>query len=229
MARAVLFDLFGTLLAYDDIEAGTLKGWGAIHEALTSQGLGKSYEEFACEWQAQFVRPLAPEEDCDESIFVGKLMRLQRSLGVAEDRRVARAAAEACLAAWNDHIVVPQDAVPTLRALRATHALALVTNFDHPAFVRTLLARLALADWFDAIAISAELRIDKPDPRIFGHVLSALGVAASEALMVGDSVSADIAGAEAAGCEAVLIDRLGWHPGYQGRRIATLSELLALV
>lgn len=228
MARAVLFDLFGTLVAYCDVEAGTRKGWGVIHKALTAQGLEQSYEDFAVAWQRQFVTPLASADDCDPSLFVGKLMRLQRFFGLPEDRAVAQAAAEGCLDAWGEHVQTPADALQVLRALRPTHKLALVTNFDHPSYVRALLEQHDLARWFDAVIISAELRIDKPDPRIFWQALELLDVAPHDALMVGDSVDADIAGAQAAGCQAVLIDRLGWHPDYDGARIATLSELLAL-
>ncbi|NLX35295.1 MAG: HAD family hydrolase [Chloroflexi bacterium] len=229
MAKAVLFDLFGTLVAYDGIEAGTLKGWTAIYQALALQGLEWPYEAFAPEWERQFNTPLDLRDDCDASLFVGKLVRLQRSLGLAADLTVARTAAEACLAAWSEHVCLPDDVLPTLRALRPAHALALVTNFDHPTHVHALLEQYALSSWFDAIIISAELRIDKPDPRIFEHALRAVGVQANEALMVGDSVSADMAGADAVGCQPVLIDRLGWHPSYQGRRIETLSDLLDLV
>lgn len=228
MAKAVLFDLFGTLIAYCDIEAGTRKGWGAIHAALTAQGLEQPYEEFATAWQRQFITPLAPADDCDPSIFVGKLMRLQRSYGLPEDRAVAQSAAEDCLAAWGGHVLTPADSLHALQALRPTHRLALVTNFDHPAYVHALLAQHDLARWFDAIVISAELRIDKPDPRIFWRALEMLAVAPQDALMVGDSVDADIAGATVAGCQAVLIDRLGWHPDYDGPRIATLDELLGM-
>ena len=119
--------------------------------------------------------------------------------------------------------------VPTLCALRERHAVALVSNFDHPPYVRCLLARLGLARHFDAILISGELRIDKPDPRIFRRALDAVGCAPEEALFVGDSLDADIAGAEAVGCRAVLIDMQGRHPDYDGERITSLAELLPLV
>ena len=107
--------------------------------------------------------------------------------------------------------------------------MALVSNFDHPPYVRSLLERLDLARHFDAVVISSELRIDKPDPRIFHHALKAVGCAPSEALVVGDSLEADIAGAQAAGCRAVLIDMRGRHPDYPGERITSLRELLPLV
>ena len=35
--------------------------------------------------------------------------------------------------------------------------------------------------------------------------------------MVGDTVEDDIEGARALGMRAILVDRLGRHPGYEGR------------
>ncbi len=228
MVRAVLFDLFGTVIAYDQVEEGTYQAWAGVHRVAQRLGLQMDYEPFAAEWQRQFESRLAPEDDRDASVFVGKIMRLFRSLGLPEDREAADEAATACLAAWGAHVSVPADAVPTLEALHHRCRLALVTNFDHPPFVYEIMAQRGLAGRFDAVVVSGELRIDKPDPRIFWHALEAVQVAPEDALMVGDSVSADIEGAHAAGCQAVLIDRLGWHPEYAGPRIHCLSDLLAL-
>jgi putative hydrolase of the HAD superfamily len=72
---------------------------------------------------------------------------------------------------------------------------------------------------------SSSLPAGKPDPRAFQHMLGLLGLAADEALMVGDSLDKDVDGALAAGLPAVLLDRSGAHPGADVRRIRTLDEL----
>ena len=64
----------------------------------------------------------------------------------------------------------------------------------------------------------------KPHASIFESALSALGVTAREAAMVGDSVADDIEGARALGMRAILIDRDGLHPGEPDR----ITELRAL-
>jgi len=227
--EAVLLDLFGTVVAYGNTEASTGDAWGAIHAALRSLGSEPPYEAFAADWQRQFVTPLRPEEDIGDTPFLSKVLRLFRSYGLPEDREVARHAVLDCLAGWDRHLVLPADAQPTLRALHERHAVALVSNFDHPPYVRSLLERFDLARHFDAVVISGEVRIDKPDPRIFRRALDAVGCAPAEAFAVGDSLDADIAGAEAVGCRAVLIDMLGRHADYPGERVTSLSELVELV
>lgn len=229
MIKAVLLDLFGTVIAYGDTEAGTREAWDGILAALRAMGADPPYEAFAADWQAQFLTPLRPEEDTEETPFLGKVLRLFRSYGLPEDRDMALQGVNACISAWDRHLALPEDVVPTLRALRERHAVVLVSNFDHPPYVWRLLTRLDLARHFHAILISGELRIDKPDPRIFYRALDAVGCTPAEALFVGDSLDTDIGGARAVGCRAVLIDMQGRHPDYGGERITALGELIGLV
>ena len=56
-----------------------------------------------------------------------------------------------------------------------------------------------LGMYFDAAVVSGEIGTGKPSPEIFHHLLGRLGVEADEALMVGNSLSRDIAGGQRAG------------------------------
>ena len=47
-------------------------------------------------------------------------------------------------------------------------------------------ARWPLEAWFDAVIISCEVRLSKPDPRIYELCLHRLGLPAPEALFVDD-------------------------------------------
>ncbi len=98
------------------------------------------------------------------------------------------------------------DVEPALRKLRERGLrLGVVSNWDTR--LRGICAGLGLDRLVDFIVISAEVGVRKPDPRIFHAALEQAGVAASEALHVGDLPEEDVAGARAAGIEAVLIDR----------------------
>lgn len=81
-----------------------------------------------------------------------------------------------------------------LEQLRATTSLALVTN-GFGEVQRSRIARLGLDQYFDAVAISAEIGFAKPDARIFDFVFESLGAPSRDAaVMVGDNLLADIAG-----------------------------------
>lgn len=226
--RAVLLDLFGTVVAYGDIETGTRLAWEGIYGVLRRLGCQAPFDVFAREWQAQFLTALQPEEHiAAESPFVGKLLRLFRHYGLPPDAPAAREAAERCLAGWDAHTLLPDDTLPTLRTLRTQgYGVALVTNFDHPPYVRAMLRQRGLEGLFDVIVISGEAGCDKPDPRIFQMALRGLGCAPQEALFVGDSLDADVGGAAAVGCAPLLIDMRDAHPGFAGRRITRLSQVL---
>jgi putative hydrolase of the HAD superfamily len=100
------------------------------------------------------------------------------------------------------------DAGPALDALRRDYALALVTN-GASCLQREKLAASGLADRFDAVVVSGDLGVGKPHAAIFAHALRALGVEATDAVMVGDSLPKDVDGAIAAGLRAVWVNRDG--------------------
>lgn len=82
---------------------------------------------------------------------------------------------------------------PALAALReAGHKLALVSNYNHGGVVRDALARLGLLSHFDSVIVSGEVGYLKPSPRIYQAALDALGVRASDAVMVGNDLDNDI-------------------------------------
>ncbi len=64
--------------------------------------------------------------------------------------------------------------------------------------------------YFQARIYSDELRVRKPDPRIFEAALDGLGLPAAEVVHIGDDVIADVAGAKAVGMRAVWFNTGFW-------------------
>lgn len=73
--------------------------------------------------------------------------------------------------------------------------------------MRPAFGAIGAADHVDEFVLSFEVGAVKPDPAIFTAALDRLGVAAADALMVGDSEEAD-GGARALGCRFALVDPL---------------------
>lgn len=69
-----------------------------------------------------------------------------------------------------------------------------------------LLAEIGLADLFEVVVDSGRFGIEKPDRRIFEHAIAGLSPA-EPPVHVGDSWSADVAGALAAGWRAIWYGR----------------------
>lgn len=99
---------------------------------------------------------------------------------------------------WSD------GAEPLLRCLQARkHPMAVVTNGSKSQ--RDKIEVLDASRYFEAVLISGEVGIAKPDPRIFRQALSRLNAAPGQSVFVGDSMEYDIAGARSAGMMTVYI------------------------
>lgn len=95
--------------------------------------------------------------------------------------------------------------------------VAVVSNWDH--HLRPLLTELGVFGWIDLLVVSAEEGVEKPDVEMFERACARLGVAPSRAVHVGDDLEADVAGAKAAGCVALLF----------GRDVADFDSLASLL
>lgn len=92
-----------------------------------------------------------------------------------------------------------------LGAMRAAGLkLAVVSNWD--VSLGEVLERLGVAELLDCVVTSAEVGAAKPDPAVFLRALELLELRPEEVVHVGDSPRLDVAGAEAAGIKAILIE-----------------------
>ena len=106
----------------------------------------------------------------------------------------------------NRYFSVLPDAARVVRLLAAKYPLTIISNgFKEVQYYK--FAHSGLEDCFTHILISEEVGINKPQPGIFDIALARNGVSADEAVMIGDSFTSDIAGAQAAG-----IDQIWLHP-----------------
>ena len=95
-----------------------------------------------------------------------------------------------------------------LAGLRADgYRLVVVSNWDIS--LNYVLEQTGLASLVDAVVVSAQEGCAKPNPRIFTRALELAGTDADHATHVGDSVEADVVGAQRAGIRAVFVDREG--------------------
>ncbi|MCX7712186.1 MAG: HAD family hydrolase [Chthoniobacterales bacterium] len=82
--------------------------------------------------------------------------------------------------------------------------VGLLTN-GAPSIQNAKIDAVNLRDFFDAIVISGEFMIGKPEAKIFEILLKKLGVEVKEAVMVGNSLARDIAGAQSLGLRSILL------------------------
>ena len=111
------------------------------------------------------------------------------------------------MAAVRDVTSAPADRIAAVRLIAPSYRLGLLSNFDDAQCGREVLADTGVADLFEAVIISAEVRLRKPDRRIFDHIRAMLRLEPSEILFVGDTPRDDILGATEAGMRTAWISK----------------------
>ncbi|MBI1929962.1 HAD family hydrolase [Candidatus Poribacteria bacterium] len=95
-----------------------------------------------------------------------------------------------------------------LEALRSTYLLGLVSNFYGN--LETVCRELNIYALFGAIIDSTIVGIRKPNPQIFQIATQELGIAPSEATVIGDSYERDIVPAKSLGCSTIWLHGKSW-------------------
>jgi len=98
------------------------------------------------------------------------------------------------------------DVVPCLERLVADgYRIGVIAN--QPSAVRKAMRRDGIEGFFEHWGVSEDLGIEKPDPRLFSHAITQVGVKPSTAVMVGDRLDYDIRPAKAVGMRTVWVLR----------------------
>lgn len=220
--RAVYFDLGSTLLYFDTQWPEALNASdNELFAALRQYGYQLDQAAFLAEFQrrmeAYFV---LREDDYLEYTTESVLRRLLADFGYPEiPSDVLQAVLSRKHAITQAHWQPETDALPTLKALKkADYKIGLISNASDAADVQALIDKAKIRPYLQSIVISAEFGQRKPAPGIFEHALQKLGVAPAEAVMVGDTLNADVAGAHNLEMRAVWISRRVDTP--ENRRLA---------
>jgi HAD superfamily hydrolase (TIGR01509 family) len=203
---AALFDFSGTLFRLEEdaswfdgmsVEDKEIDGHvqAELMRRLTAP-TGRSVEMGEQEYHAWMNRDLAPHLHREAYLHV------LRESGVADQHAESLYQRVINPASWTPY----SDTAEVLAKLKALGVrTAVVSNiaFD----VRPAFAAIGVEDHVDEFVLSFEVGAVKPDPKIFTTALDRLGVAGTEAVMVGDSDEAD-GGARDVGCAFILVDPL---------------------
>lgn len=198
MIRAVIFDVYGTL-----ISTGT-GSVDAAAEILRNIGSDIPPKEFYGRWKKIHKQlTLATMEKgfiTEEEIFRRGLRQLYREYGLIGD---ADRDVEPMLRSLTGRKVFP-DVPAGLENLRERYRICIGSNTDTEPLMENLRENGIAAD---GIWTSESLRCYKPDPRFYERLLKEIDIRPEEAVFVGDSPAEDIEGPQKAGMKTILLDR----------------------
>jgi putative hydrolase of the HAD superfamily len=234
--NVVLFDVGSTLIYFDDTWSEIFpKMYQALYESLNESGLNLDLTFF--QNIAQYLDGYFQEHAAEyvEQPMEKKLVRLLSEHGYQDlPDDIIQKAAKDMYKISQEHWHPEEDALPMLDVLKSSgYRIGIISNADYANDVETLIDKGHFRPYMEIILISARVGVRKPHPAMFKMALDYFKVAASQAVMVGDTLEADIAGANQMGIASVWICRRADRPDnnnkigkiHPGAVIEKLSEL----
>ncbi|MEI7925802.1 MAG: HAD family hydrolase [Chloroflexota bacterium] len=222
--RTVCFDFDGTLAFMRPSH------WALYAEAARAAGIVVSEEALAAQatddaW-APWMTPLGPVHlDASKSQAAFRALRADlagdrlRAAGVQDEARLTEAGRVAALLEEEAaRYVLFDDTVPALQRLADAGIDSIIVS-NHIWTLPEIVEDRGLGALVHATVTSAREGVRKPHPAIFSAALRHTSTPPEAIVMVGDSMSADVRGAEAAGMHAVFIDREGTRTVPQDVRV----------
>ncbi len=243
--EVILFDADGTLFDFERAEGHALAAAFADLGEPWSDRLLPAYQRI----NANLWRELEKGNITTRYLRTERFARFCREVGSKAD---ATELAGRYLARLGEASFLLDGAEGVIRHLSGRHRLAIITN-GLSEVQHARISRSPLCDLFEAVIVSEEVGVQKPEAGIFQAAFDVLRVTdRSRAIMVGDSLSSDIQGGANFGIATCWLNRrpeapsvrsgsggpAGTHPapsslGSSGPRpdweISDLRELLAIV
>jgi putative hydrolase of the HAD superfamily len=237
----VLFDLGGTLLYFDgdwpfvfSQGASILTGWFNLSGYHLPEG--EFQQAFLDRIQRYYIERDTNLIEYTTAHVLRKLLADYGYQGVPDDQIKEALARFYSVSQGFWHIEA--DTLETISQLHEEgYHLGIVSNAGDNTDVQTLVDMHGLRNYFQLILVSAAVGYRKPHPRIFEIALTYWHAKSSQAIMVGDSLSADILGAQNSHIAGVWITRRvnrqanDDHPNtiQPDATIQTLADLPALL
>jgi putative hydrolase of the HAD superfamily len=206
MIKGIFFDLFGTLMIYTDMEKAWERWLKALYEGFVKSGLKMAQNSFSSKCDGFLAKEEPEIKNQELSLYEKRIYSLALDLNLKIEIEDVREMVYSTINAWQKYVPLDPNTIPVLTELKKSKNLALITNFDHPPYIYSLLSDMKLIHFFESIIISSEVGIKKPDPAIFSHVLNNIQLKTNEICYVGDTYE-DMEAAIKADIYPVLIQR----------------------
>jgi HAD superfamily hydrolase (TIGR01549 family) len=224
--RAVLFDLDDTLFDHHRSARAAIGRVHAMHACFAGRGVDAFERAHARCLEKFHARVVAGEMSVEEA----RLARF-RELFATAGVEPSGAQLDATAAAYRETYVAARlpiaGALRLLEALKPHVKIGIVSN-NAVREQQEKVRHCGFGEHVDALVISEEVGVAKPDPAIFAAALARLRVAPHEAVMIGDSWPMDIEGARGAGIRPIWFNRTGRPRPAPARDVGELRALSPL-
>lgn len=204
MYKYLLWDIDGTVLDFLASEKY------AIKSLFLKYNIGECTDEMLCKYSkinVKYWKKLERNEMTKQEILVGRFLEFFEMIGA--DTSIAKSFNRDYQLALGDYIEFVDGAKEILSKQKGKYKLIAVTNGTKTAQEKKLKLS-GLDKIFDEIFISEDVGFEKPNIKYFEYVFEKCNICnKKEALLIGDSLTSDIKGANIAG-----IDCCWFNPGH---------------
>lgn len=189
--RAVLFDLYGTLIDIKTDEKRS-EAFEAVSRFLEYRRVfisGKELKElYFVEINQQLARSRERHPEVDVARAFDTVLRDRARTG---DRYLSMITSQLYRSLTRDYLRLFEDTFWTLNEFKKHYRLGIVSDAQR-IFCAPEMRTLRLEDFFDALVFSSDYGFRKPDPRMLHIALAMLDVPPEEAAYIGNSFETDI-------------------------------------
>ncbi len=235
--KAVIFDLGNTLIYFTGVWPEVMaQADSALFKHLRAVGLKLDESSFLAEFRTR-LNAYYQERESEFIEYTTRYFLKEMLTEVGYPDFLEKALQDALreyYAVSQNYWLLESDTLTTLQILsNRGYRLGLVSNAADDPDVQALVDKAGIRPYFDLILTSAAQGIRKPDPRIFSPLIDRWGFAPGQIAMVGDTLGADILGAQNAGVFSIWITRRADTPAnraHQGtiRPDAVIDRLIDL-
>jgi YjjG family noncanonical pyrimidine nucleotidase len=219
-----MFDADGTLFDYDAAEIAAIAQTFAVYDLPYELAYGERYRQINHTFWQRFER----QDVTLAELRVGRFQQLFAELGTAVD---VESFAQSYLSQLAAQSQLFPGAEALIRELHGRYRLALITNgLADVQFPR--LERSGFRSCFEAVIVSDEVGVGKPDPAIFDVAFARMEWPTKEqVLIIGDGLTSDMQGGINYGIDTCWLNLNGKSANglpitYEISQLADLTKLL---
>ena len=223
--KHVFFDLDHTLWDFDKNSGLTFK------KIFQLNAINVKLEDFLSIYEPinlRYWKLYREERISKENLRYGRLKDAFDTLGIfVEDHMIHRLSVAYIdqLASFN---YLFDNTFEILDYLKDKYELHIITNGFEEVQERKMV-QSNIIDYFMTITNSEMVGVKKPNPKIFNFALKMADANAHESIMIGDSLEADIEGADHIGMDTILFDYKKSHTQSKYKTIHELIEIKSLL
>jgi putative hydrolase of the HAD superfamily len=208
--KAILFDMFDTLMLIEKNHEFYSPSLLRMYRYLKENGIDVPFDKFNAVYievrDGLYAKADLNWEEPHFNVRVADTLKILGFDYTVSSPLVASATNEFC-EEFMTYVSIDEEAEAVLRKLHGKYKLGIISNFAIPECVVKLLKSSKIYELFNVVVVSGAVNKRKPSPEIFEGALKMLGVSASEAVFVGDTVDADVEGPKAVGMKVIYIER----------------------